>query len=117
MNEYLPAETKKWYNEKLAAFGYYYTWVNASEYFPDRLRVHCKVYLQLCEALNIHITSGVELHLSLCTRPTGIWDWNPEIQQDITTIRRNPDNIDSVDITNNGRDIAAGETDFIKDLD
>ena len=59
----------------------------------------------------------MELHLSLCTRPTGIWDWNPEIQQDITTIRRNPDNINSVDITNDGRDIAAGETDFIEDLD
>ena len=53
----------------------------------------------------------------MCIRLTGAWDWNPEIQQDITTIRRNPDNINSVDITNDGRDIAAGETDFIEDLD
>ena len=59
----------------------------------------------------------MEPYLSLYTRLTDVWDWNPEIQQDITIIRRNPDNIDSVDITNNGRDIAAGETDFIKDLD
>ena len=59
----------------------------------------------------------MEPHLSLYTRPTDTWDQNPEIQQDITIIKRNPDNINSVDITNNGRDITAGETDFIKDLD
>lgn len=117
LNEYLPAETKKWCDEKLAVFGHQYTQVNASEYFPDGSRVHCKVYLQLREAVNFHIASGMEPHLSLCTRPTGAWSWSPEIQQDITTIRRNPDDIESVDISNDGRDIAAGENDFIEDLD
>ena len=59
----------------------------------------------------------MEPHLLLCTRPIDAWSWSPEIQQDITTIRRNPDNIKSVDISNNGRDIATGKNDFIKNLD
>jgi len=117
LNEYLPSETKNWCNEKLTAFGHRYTRVDASEYFPDGSRVHCQVYLRLREALNTHITSGLEPHLSLCTKPTGAWDWNSEIQQDMTMIRREPDDIDSVDITGDGKDIAADDNNFIGDLD
>ena len=73
LNEYLLAETKKWCDEKLAVFNHQYTWVNASEYFPDGSRVHCKIYLQLYKTVNFHITSRIEPHLLLCTRPTGAW--------------------------------------------
>lgn len=117
LNTYLPLETKNWCDEKLAAFGHQYTRVNAGEYFPDGSRVHCQVYLKLREALNTHIASGLEPHLSLCTKPTGAWDWNPELQQDITAIRREPGDINSVDITGDGRDIAAGKNSFIEDPD
>jgi len=109
LNEYLPKVTKDWCTAELKKLGYEYTKVNAAEYFPDGTRAHYKVYLQLREVLQIHITCKKEPILSKCEKPYGAWDWNPE---SITT-----DEVDRVNIYGEGADLRARPDDFIENLE
>jgi hypothetical protein len=109
LNEYLPEVTKNWCAAELEKLGYGNTKVNASEYFPDGTRAHCRVYLQLREALQAHITSGKEPHLSECKKPTGAWEWNPESIE--------IDEIKSANIYGEGIDRRAKSDDFVEHLE
>jgi len=108
LNEYLPEITKKWCDVELEKLDYGYTRVTASEYFPDGTRVHCSVYLQLRAAVQAHIVSGKEPHLSKCKKPEGSWNWNA----DVSTI-----NVKSTDLPGEGEDPLATSSDFVENLE
>lgn len=67
------------------------------------------MYLHLREILQVHIASNKEPHLSLCEKPTGAWEWNPE---SIDTR-----GILSATINGEGADPKAKPEDFIENLD
>ena len=101
----MPDITKNWCSVELAKLSYSCTKVNASEYFPDSTRAHCRVYLQLRETLRAHIISGKKPHLSLCEKPTGAWDWNP----DLTEV----EDVGNANIYGEGEDLLAMLSNFI----
>ncbi len=87
---------------------YKYIRIIASEYFSDDIRVHCSAYLQLRAAVQAHIVSGKEPHLSKCKKPEGSWNWNA----DVSTI-----NVKSTDLPGEGEDPLATSSDFVENLE
>jgi hypothetical protein len=57
----------------------------------------------------VHISSGAEPHLSECEKPTGAWDWDPELT--------NGNRVESVDIYGEGVDPGANQEDFEENLE
>lgn len=71
LDEYLPAITADWCRTKLQDLGFDPT---SSQGISEFFRT---TYLQLREAVLVHITSGAEPQLGLCVKPTGALNWEP----------------------------------------
>ena len=62
----------------------------------------------LRRALQLHIASGVEPHLSESEKPIGSWDWDTGLATD---------GVECVDIDGEGPDLEAQDGDLIENLD
>ena len=79
MDEYLPPVTKEWCHQKALELGYDLDTLKASDILTTGTgqRLHGPVYMDLREAIRLHIISGAEPILTCTETPTGAGRWQP----------------------------------------
>jgi hypothetical protein len=82
INAYLPPETLQWCQTFLDSIQFSY-----SRNIGDRTKPFESYYLQLRSAIQAHVRSNQEPSLSLLAAPTGAYNWELSVTQNLATVR------------------------------
>lgn len=75
-DDYLSTTTLTWCHQTAYDLGFNLKTLTLADIFPDEIQVHCKVYLQLREALQDYILRELEPELFETAISYGVAQWN-----------------------------------------